>query len=138
MRTPTTEIHAPRRHPAEPDGPLDLQFAASELLDQARSVAAGRAARTLTPGAGATLKQSLLAIRAGGQLHDHVAPDATTLLGIRGTAILSHGQERTTLVDGIWATCPAGPHTLEAVSDTVVLLTVATGAGERTAGSARR
>jgi quercetin dioxygenase-like cupin family protein len=138
MRTPTPEIHAPRRHPAAPDGPFDLDLAATELLEQARSVAAGRAGRTLTPGSGATLKQSLLALRAGSRLQDHIAPEATTLLGIRGTAILHHGAERVTLTDGIWASCPAGRHTLEAVSDTVVLLTVAGGSDQDRTGSAER
>jgi quercetin dioxygenase-like cupin family protein len=135
---PTAEIHAPRRHPTAPDGPLDLDLAATELLEQARSVAAGRAARTLTPGSGATLKQSLLALRAGSRLQDHVAPDATTLLGIRGTGVLHHDGERVTLTDGIWASCPAGRHTLEAVSDTVVLLTVAAGSEQDHTGSAGR
>jgi quercetin dioxygenase-like cupin family protein len=138
MRTPTPEIHAPRRHPAAPDGPLDLDLAATELLEQARTVAVGRAARTLTPGSGAALKQSLLALRAGSRLQDHVAPDATTLLGIRGTAVLHHGAERLALTDGVWATCPAGHHTLEAVSDTVVLLTVAAGTDQGPTGTAAR
>lgn len=123
--TVTDTIHAPRRDPRGPDEPLDLARAASELLDEARGLAAGRSARTLTPGAGAPLKQTLLALTAGTQLEDHTAPGPTTLVGVAGTAILATQAGRLVLTEGVWTGCPRGQHSLEAVSDAVVLITVA-------------
>lgn len=118
------EVHAPRRVPTEAEGPLDLHAVADELLAEASELRARRSARTLTPGSGAPLKQTLLALTAGQRLQDHLAPGPTTLLGIRGTAVLSDDQRSVTLTDGVWTSCPVGPHSLEAVSDTVVLITV--------------
>lgn len=120
----TTDVHASRRDRTEADGPLDLQAAADELLVEAGQLNAGRSARTLTPGPGAALKQTLLALTAGQQLQDHLAPGPTTLLGIRGEAVLTHDGAAVTLTDGVWAACPVGSHGLEAVTDAVVLLTV--------------
>ncbi|MFP4634225.1 MAG: LuxR family transcriptional regulator [Nitriliruptoraceae bacterium] len=119
-----TQVHAPRRTPAEPSRPLDLEAVADELLREAEALASRRSARTLTPGAGVALKQTLLALKAGERLQDHVAPGPTTLLGVSGTAVLSDDEQRVTLTKGVWIPCPTGPHSLEAVSDAVVLITV--------------
>lgn len=118
------QVHAPRRMPTEADGPLDLAVAADELLTEAGQLRSGRSARTLTPGSGAPLKQTLLALTAGQRLQDHLAPGPTTLLGVRGTAVLTGDRQAVTLTEGVWAACPAGPHSLEAISDAVVLITV--------------
>jgi len=71
------------------------------------------------------VKQSLLALKAGQRLQEHPAPGVTTLLGVRGTAVLHHPGESVTLSEGVWAACPTEPHSVEATSDTVVLITVA-------------
>ncbi len=123
-RDVNADVHAPRRVPTEAEGPLDLHAAADELLAEASQLRAGRSARTLTPGSGAPLKQTLLALRAGQRLQDHLAPGPTTLVGIRGTAVLTADKAAVTLTDGVWASCPVGPHSLEAISDAVVLITV--------------
>lgn len=119
-----TDVHAPRREPTEAEGPLDLHATADELLAEARQLRSGRSARTLTPGPGAPLKQTLLALTAGQRLQDHLSPGPTSLIGIRGTAVLTDDQDAVTLTDGVWMPCPVGPHSLEAVSDAVVLITV--------------
>lgn len=124
MVTQAPEVHAPRRTPAGPDQPLDLRLAADALLDEAHTLASGRSARTLTPGAGAALKQSLLALTAGERLQDHVAPGPTTLHLVTGTAVLTDDQHAVELTAGTWTPCPVGTHALEAVTDTVVLITV--------------
>jgi quercetin dioxygenase-like cupin family protein len=118
------DVHATRRRPAPADAPLDLQAAAAQLLGEARALTSGRLARTLTPGAGAALKQTLLALTAGQQLQEHVAPGPTTLTGIVGHAVLRHGDSEVPLTAGGWTPCPTGPHTLEAETDTVLLITV--------------
>ncbi len=120
----TTPVHAPRRTPVEATDPVDLRAAAADLLAEARGLAAGRSARTLTPGAGAAMKQSLLALTSGQRLQEHVAPGPTTLLGVTGSIVVHGGSEDATLTDGVWVPCPSGTHSLEAISDAVVLITV--------------
>lgn len=120
----STEVHAPRRAPTDAEGPLDLYAQGDALLEEANQLRAGRSARTLTPGRGAPLKQTLLALTAGQRLQEHQAPGPTTLFGIRGTAVLRADQLSVTMNDGVWVSCPIGPHSLEAVSDTVVMITV--------------
>lgn len=124
MADDTSRVHAPRRSPAAPSAPLDLHQAAAELLEQARGLSARRSARTLTPGAGAPLKQSLLALVGGQRLDDHPAPGPTTLQTITGTILVHHDGEKVELPEGSWEVRPAGPHALEATSDAVVLITV--------------
>ncbi|MEX2532906.1 MAG: hypothetical protein WD360_02955 [Nitriliruptoraceae bacterium] len=129
-----SNAHAPRRTPTQPEGPVDLHAAADELLVEAGKLNAGRSGRTMTPGSGSTLKQTLLALTAGQKLQEHVAPGPITLLGMRGTSLFTRGDEAVTLTDGMWVACPDGPHALEAITDTVVLITVAvSGVPEATA-----
>jgi quercetin dioxygenase-like cupin family protein len=119
------EIHAERRDPEQPPGAFDLVEAARELLEQARALAAGRAARTLTPGAGVPLKQSLLAITAGQGLDEHQAPGPATLHVLVGDVVLRTGATELQLRASHWAAIPPDVHDLRAETDAVVLLTVA-------------
>lgn len=127
MAVAIEQVHAERRNPGSPEGPIDLDAMARELLEEAGGLASRRSARTLTPGAGASLKQTLMALKAGARLQDHVAPGPTTLLGIAGTAVLGDEHGRVELAEGGWAPCPRGAHSLQAVTDAVVLITVAPG-----------
>jgi quercetin dioxygenase-like cupin family protein len=120
----TDDIHAERREPEQPSGAFDLTEAARELLGRAGDLAAGRAARTLTPGAGAPLKQTLLAITAGGQLDEHPSPGPATIQVVLGDAVLRAGTEELELHERQWAVLPDAPHDLRAVTDLAVLLTV--------------
>lgn len=107
------------------DDPLDLLEAARASLDQARGKDAGRAARTLTPGAGVPLKQTLLALAAGATMQEHVAPGPATIQILVGVARLTSEQGMTVLSAGEWATIPDTTHSLEAAEDVAALLTVA-------------
>ncbi|MGZ4317393.1 MAG: cupin domain-containing protein [Gaiellaceae bacterium] len=109
------------------DGPVDLLEVARELLDEARRSDAGRAARTLTPGAGKPLKQTLLALKAGASLQEHVAPGPATIQILTGEASLTSEGKTTPLLAGEWASIPEATHSLEATADLAALLTVATG-----------
>ena len=117
--------HADRREPATPDAPFDLHEAATELLDQAAGLDAGRSARTLTPRVGGPLKQTLLAMTAGSRLHEHRAPGPATLQVLVGSATLGTDGDSVTLDAGQWAAIPDVTHDLTAQADAVVLLTVA-------------
>jgi quercetin dioxygenase-like cupin family protein len=122
----TSDLHAERRDPEQPEGAFDLGDAARELLEQARELAAGRAARTLTPGAGTSLKQTLLAITAGQRLDEHQAPGPATLHVLLGDVTMRTAASELQLPQQHWAAIPPAPHDLHAVTDAVVLLTVAT------------
>ena len=122
----TNDLHAERRDPEQPEGAFDLVEAAHELLEQARELAAGRAARTLTPGAGTPLKQTLLAIATGQRLDEHQAPGPSTLQVLLGDVIMRTGDSELQLRQHHWAAIPPAAHDLRAETDAVVLLTVAT------------
>jgi quercetin dioxygenase-like cupin family protein len=106
-------------------GVVSLPALATELLAAAESASAGRAARTLVPGAGAQLKQTVMALTAGAALADHDSPGAATLQVLKGTVRLSAGQQEVQLDVGDYAAIPPTRHGLVAVDDAVVLITVA-------------
>jgi quercetin dioxygenase-like cupin family protein len=124
MTAPTTVVHAARRTPSVPQVPTDLAALGEELLREAATLASSRTARTLTPGAGSPLKQTVLALRAGATLQEHVAPGPATLLVLDGEVVLLAGTERHVATRGTWLAIPAGPHSLEATTDAVALITV--------------
>lgn len=103
---------------------VSLPVAARELLEMARASTAGWAGRTLTPGAGAPLKQTLLALTAGERLNDHDSPNKATLQVIVGSVRLTAGSDHVDLHTGDHAPIPPVRHGLEATEDAVVLLTV--------------
>lgn len=105
-------------------GTVNLTAASGELLEEARMANAGRAGRTLTPGAGVPLKQTLLALLAGQRLNDHDSPGAATLQVLQGAVRLTAGED-VELVAGDHAPIPRRRHGLQAHEDAVVLLTVA-------------
>jgi quercetin dioxygenase-like cupin family protein len=121
-------IHAERREPQEPAGAFDLGDAGDELLETAGELDAGRASRTLTPGAGAMLKQTLLALREGRRLDPHTTNGTATIQVLRGAVVISADGDELALDAGQWAVIPQSEHDLRAESDAVVLLTVASAA----------
>lgn len=118
-------VHAKRREPAQPDTPLDLEAAGRDLLDTARGLAAKRSARSLTPGTGAHLKQTLLAVCGGHELKEHPSPGPATLHVLQGDVTITAGDKTVALSAGQWFVVPSQRHDLVAQSDAVVLLTVA-------------
>lgn len=123
--TDADDIHAPRRAPGAPEAPAALATIGEELLQQARELDAGRSARTLTPGAGAVLKQTLLALVEGSSLSEHRAPGPATIQVLDGRVRLGTADGGTDLAEGQWALIPDVVHDLVAATDAVVLLTVA-------------
>jgi quercetin dioxygenase-like cupin family protein len=118
-------IHAERREPAPPDGPLELDRAGDDLQQQAARMASGRAAWTLTPGAHAPLKQTLVALRAGIELSEHEMRNPATIVVLRGRVALRTEQGAVEVHAGQWAEVTDSRHTLGVVDDAVMLVTVA-------------
>lgn len=120
-----SDVHADRRPPSDPDLPLDLEAAGRTLLEEARGMASGRAAKSLTPGAHAPLTQTLMTLCADRELGAHEANGPATIYLVSGRATLESDEGKVELHGGQWATIPAARHNLRAEEDTIALLTVA-------------
>lgn len=120
-----SEIHAERRQPSRPEAPLDLEAAGDSLLKEARDMSSGRAAKSLTPGAHAPLMQTLIALRAGVELDEHMVNGRASIQLLRGSATIRSDDGAIGLVQGQWAPMPVERHNLVADEDVVALVTVA-------------
>jgi quercetin dioxygenase-like cupin family protein len=108
-----------------PDAPVQLADVGRELMEEARVHSNGRSALTLTPSEGGPLKQTLLAITAGQDLHEHPAPGPASLYVLEGVATVTGAAEQR-LEAGQWAPIPQERHGVRAEEDLLALLTVVT------------
>jgi len=107
----------------QPGAAVPLPDLANELLDQAKSSSAGRAARTVA--AVGNLRITLIALASGTALSEHENPGAATVHVLTGAAVLTAGGHDTHVGSGCMAQIPDTRHGLRADEDAVVLLTVA-------------
>jgi quercetin dioxygenase-like cupin family protein len=102
-----------------------LDALAREQLEAAAATSSGRAARTVYGGHEHVLRQTVIALVAGHSLAEHRSPGEATVHVLRGRVRLLAGADAWEGSRGDLLTVPAGPHSLEAVEDSAVLLTVA-------------
>ncbi len=102
-----------------------LNALADELLAEARSAHAGRAAHTIHGGHTHRLRQTMVALLGGRSLGEHDSPDEGTLQVLSGEVVLDTGSEAWHGSAGDLLVLPSARHTLDATTDAVILLTVA-------------
>ncbi len=98
----------------------------AEQLSAARGASSGRAAVTVHGGQEHDLRQTLIALADGRSLGEHQAPGEATLQVLVGRVRLSAGYDTWEGAEGDHVVIPPHRHDLEALTDAVVLLTVAT------------
>ena len=102
-----------------------LSALVQEHLEIASTASSGRSAHTTYGGHEHSLRQTLIALRAGSSLDEHENPGEATLQVLHGHVALVAGDTRSEGTPGDLMTIPNSRHALESIEDSVVLLTVA-------------
>jgi quercetin dioxygenase-like cupin family protein len=102
-----------------------LTALARELLEQATRTSSGRSADTVYGGHEKVLRQTVIAIAAGESLAEHESPGEATVHVLHGRVRLVADEAAWEGVSGDLLVVPPGLHSLEALEDSAVLLTVA-------------
>ena len=96
-----------------------------EHLATARGASSGRSAHTVYGGQDRTLRQTLIALAAGQRLDEHENPGEATVYVLTGSVRMATDSETCDGAAGDLIVVPDARHTLEALEDAAVLLTVA-------------
>lgn len=102
-----------------------LTALAREQLKIARQAASGRSAKTVYGGHEHVLRHTLIALAAGHKLDEHDNPGEATVHVLHGRVRLCAGEVGWEGSPGDLLIVPVARHTLEALDDSAVLLTVA-------------
>lgn len=108
---------------------IDLNALADEHVAAAKGASNGRSSTSVVGDHTATLRSNLIALAQGAALQDHESPGEATLLVLRGSIEFHAQGESVTVREGQMLVIPPARHGLSAVTDAVVLLTVAKTAG---------
>ncbi|WP_164411471.1 cupin domain-containing protein [Streptomyces salinarius] len=104
---------------------LSLDALAREHLEQAAASSSGRSATTVHGGHELVLRQTLLALTAGTTLAEHENPGEATVQVLRGRVRLTSGDDSWEGRTGDLVLIPPARHSLDALEDSAILLTVA-------------
>jgi len=104
---------------------ISLTALAREQLELARGSSSGRSATTVFGGHEHVLRQTLIAIVGGRRLDEHQNPGEATVHVLHGQVSLSAGDDTWHGSAGDLLIVPDALHSLEAIEDSAVLLSVA-------------
>jgi quercetin dioxygenase-like cupin family protein len=104
---------------------LSLAALARTQLDAARGTSNGRASKTVYGGHEHSLRQTLIALAAGQEIHEHENPGEATVHVLQGRVELRAGDVAWNGSPGDLLIVPDARHSLAAIEDSAVLLTVA-------------
>jgi quercetin dioxygenase-like cupin family protein len=104
---------------------MSLQALARRYLELAATTPSGRSAGTVYGGHEQVLRQTLIALRAGTSLSEHENPGEATIQVLSGRVRLLAGGDSWDGREGDLIVMPPARHSLHAVENAVVLLTVA-------------
>lgn len=104
---------------------FSLDALARELLKRANCAPQGRSAETVYGGHEHTLRQTVLALTAGTSHAEHENPGEATLFILHGRVRLHAGEDSWDGRHGDLIVIPQSRHSLEALEDSAVILTVA-------------
>ena len=104
---------------------ISLDAKARELLAQAGGAAGGRAAQTVIGGHEKILRQTVIALTRDAALSEHANPGEASVHVLHGRVRLTAGAQSWEGRDGDLIIVPDAPHSLQALEDSAVLLTVA-------------
>ena len=104
---------------------LSLSALAREQLDLARAASSGRSAATVYGGHEQVLRQTMIELLAGHRLDDPANPGEAPVHVLSGRVSLNAGGNAWNGSPGDLLIVPDSLHSLEALEDAVVLLTVA-------------
>jgi quercetin dioxygenase-like cupin family protein len=103
---------------------LSLEALAREHLDKAFKAPSGRSSTTVYGGHEHVMRQTLIAITAGKVLNEHESPGEATVYVLAGRVRLVAGADSWEGREGDFLIVPPNRHSLEAIGDAVVLLSV--------------
>jgi len=104
---------------------LSLTALARLELETARRTSSGRASKTVYGGHEHVLRQTVIAMVSGQMLKEHENPGEATVHVLQGRVRLAAGDVEWNGSPGDLLIVPNSRHSLEAIEDSVVLLTVA-------------
>lgn len=103
---------------------ISLTALAREQLELAVAATSGRSGHTVFGGHEHRLRQTMIALASGRMLDEHTNPGEATVHVLHGRVRLGSGEVTWEGSTGHLIAVPEAPHTLEALEDSVVLLTV--------------
>ncbi len=104
---------------------LSLAALARELAGQAAAATGGRASRTVVGGHEKVLRQTVITMVKDATLTEHAGSDEASVYVLQGRVSLSAGSQSWEGRDGDMIIVPEAPHSLRALRNSAVLLTVA-------------
>lgn len=94
-----------------------------EQLEHAKDASSGRSASTVVGGHEQVLRQTVIALREGSSLTEHNSPGEATIIVLSGHVLLSAGSISWEGRKGDLLVIPPERHSLEAHTDSVIVLT---------------